>query len=173
MAARGQKPVPTALRLLRGNPGKRPLPVDPVVTAKLPTCPAWLGPEARSVWRTLGKQLEASGLIATIDRGTFAAYCVAAGRLAKAEAMIKALTEAGVDADGDTPAIPPASGLIATTPNGLVVKSAWLTISDKAIAQLAKLAPEFGMSPSARTRVAPAMGETAGDEFDREMGMGG
>ena len=48
MATRGRKPKPTALKLLEGNPGKRPLndrePVPPRAALK---CPAWLLPEAK------------------------------------------------------------------------------------------------------------------------------
>ena len=48
MATRGRKPKPTALKVLEGNPGKRPLndrePVPPKGTLK---CPAWLLPEAK------------------------------------------------------------------------------------------------------------------------------
>ena len=48
MATRGRKPKPTALKVLEGNPGKRPLndrePVPPKATLK---CPAWLLPEAK------------------------------------------------------------------------------------------------------------------------------
>ena len=43
MAIRGRKPKPTALKLLEGNPGKRPInehePVPPKGTVK---CPTWL-----------------------------------------------------------------------------------------------------------------------------------
>ena len=48
MATRGRKPKPTALKVLEGNPGKRPLndrePVPPRAALK---CPAWLLPEAK------------------------------------------------------------------------------------------------------------------------------
>ena len=48
MAARGRKPKPTALKVLEGNPGKRPLndhePIPPKGELK---CPSWLLPEAK------------------------------------------------------------------------------------------------------------------------------
>lgn len=54
MATRGRKPKPTALKLLEGNPGKRPInehePIPPKGTVK---CPSWLEQEAKrngSVW---------------------------------------------------------------------------------------------------------------------------
>ena len=46
MATRGRKPKPTALKVLEGNPGKRPLnenePIPPKGSIK---CPSWLLPE--------------------------------------------------------------------------------------------------------------------------------
>ena len=55
MAARGRKPKPTALKVLEGNPGKRPLndhePIPPKGELK---CPSWLLPEPKrngSAWR--------------------------------------------------------------------------------------------------------------------------
>ena len=48
MAVRGRKPKPTAIKLLEGNPGKRPLnesePLPPQGQIK---CPSWLLPEAK------------------------------------------------------------------------------------------------------------------------------
>jgi P27 family predicted phage terminase small subunit len=150
----GTKPTPTALRVVRGNPGKRPMPADPQVAAKLPSAPRHLTKEARAEWRRAGRALESAGLIATIDRALFEAYCTAYGRMVEAEKKIAEF------------------GLTDTTPNGMIVKSAWLQIADRAIAQLAKLAPEFGMSPSARTRVAPAQSEASADDFEELMSRG-
>ena len=62
MATRGRKPKPTALKVLEGNPGKRPMnmnePVPPKGTVK---CPAWLEPEAKKEWKRLASSLEAMG----------------------------------------------------------------------------------------------------------------
>ena len=43
MAQRGRKPKPTALKVLEGNPGKRPLNLyEPTPEGDLPECPEWL-----------------------------------------------------------------------------------------------------------------------------------
>ncbi len=48
MATRGRKPKPTALKVLEGNPGKRPLNLnEPKPEKKAPKCPSWLEPEAK------------------------------------------------------------------------------------------------------------------------------
>ncbi len=48
----GRKPTPTRLKLLRNNPGKRPLnPDEPQPEATLPEPPAHLSDEAKCEWQ--------------------------------------------------------------------------------------------------------------------------
>lgn len=48
MAERGRKPTPTAIKVLEGNPGKRPLNAnEPKPKKKAPRCPSWLEEEAK------------------------------------------------------------------------------------------------------------------------------
>ena len=48
------------------------------------------------------------------------------------------------------------SGLFVKTPNGFPVQSPWLSTSNKAMELCCKFLAEFGMTPSARTRVNPS-----------------
>jgi phage terminase small subunit len=58
MAGRGRPPKPTALKVLEGNPGKRPLNQnEPKPEKKAPNCPSWLLPDAKKEWRRLSKEL--------------------------------------------------------------------------------------------------------------------
>ena len=55
---RGRKPIPTALKRLAGNPGKRPLTArEPKTERKAPKCPRTLDAEARKEWRRVVKLL--------------------------------------------------------------------------------------------------------------------
>ena len=78
MAIRGRKPKPTALKLLEGNPGKRPInehePIPPKGTVK---CPTWLEPEAKKERKRLAPSLEAMGVLTQADLTAFAGYCQA------------------------------------------------------------------------------------------------
>jgi len=78
MATRGRKPKPTALKVLEGNPGKRPLnenePVPPKGSIK---CPTWLLPEAKKEWKRLAPPLEAMGVLTIADISAFEGYCQA------------------------------------------------------------------------------------------------
>ena len=57
---RGRRPKPTRLKMLTGNPGKRPLNGnEPRPAPAVPDCPAELGPLARTEWNRLVGELAA------------------------------------------------------------------------------------------------------------------
>jgi len=86
---RGRKPKPTGLKMLLGNPGKRPLnPNDPKLTPEIPTCPEWLDDKAQQEWHRLVPVLHKVGLLTTIDDMGLAALCTTLSRWAQAEAAI-------------------------------------------------------------------------------------
>src|SRR5713101_6600171 len=87
---RGRKPVPTTLKLLRGNPGKRPLnPDEPQPRVEIPPCPSHLSTEAKKEWRRSAKLLAELGLLASIDRAALALYCEAWARWVQAEEALQ------------------------------------------------------------------------------------
>ena len=58
MATRGRKPKPTAVKVLEGNPGKRPLNMyEPVPERRAPECPSWLNDEAKAEWDRLADKM--------------------------------------------------------------------------------------------------------------------
>lgn len=67
---------PTALKILAGNPGKRPLPADePVFDTAGTDVPDWLMGEAVKQWEKLSKALDANGMLNTTNRQSLATYC--------------------------------------------------------------------------------------------------
>jgi P27 family predicted phage terminase small subunit len=145
MGQRGPKPLPANVHLLRGNPSKKTTSqlvdgVSPLV--EIPQAPKHLKGEALKEWKIITIELEKLGLISKIDRAVLSMYCTAWGRHVDAENKIR---EMGAD------------GLVSETPNGFQVQSAWVNISNKAMEQCHKYLCEFGMSPSARSRVTPSM----------------
>ena len=64
----GRKPQPTALKELKGNPGRRPLNEDePKPEVHLPGPPSHLSPAARREWRRAGAFLVEMGLMTDLD----------------------------------------------------------------------------------------------------------
>lgn len=134
--SQGRKPLPTAIKVAKGNPGKRPLNADePKVAARLPACPVHLIGEARSEWNRTGKRLLRSGLISDLDTAAFAAYCQAWARWVEAEDKLRA------------------TGAVIKAPSGYPIQNPYLAIANKAIEQMKSFLTEFGMTPSSRSRV--------------------
>src|SRR3990167_6611297 len=87
---RGRKPKPTRLKLVEGNPGRRPLPEnEPEPVTELPPAPAHLDDAARAEWDRIGAQLLEQGLVSHLDMAALAAYCVDYSRWAFAEEEIR------------------------------------------------------------------------------------
>lgn len=149
----GRKPKPTSLKLLQGNPGKRPLNEnEPKPEPKLPAPPSHLSKEARKEWRRSGAFLLQLGLISDLDRAAFAAYCTAYGRWIEAEEALKTY------------------GVMIKSPSGFPIQSPYLAVANKAMAQMRSLLSEFGMSPATRTRVSTAPLVDEPDEFELLFG---
>jgi P27 family predicted phage terminase small subunit len=87
--ARGRKPTPTALKILRGNPGKRPLPkgeVQPPPAHLTP--PEWLSAPAQVHWHETAPLLHQQGLLTVLDTHAWAMACAAWERYLALSAVV-------------------------------------------------------------------------------------
>lgn len=147
MAARGRKPIPTAVKMLEGNPGKRNLNVkEPQPAKKAPRCPVWLEDEAKKEWKRMAKQLEQLGILTDIDMAAFAGYCQAYARWKEAEEFITQ------------------HGTIVKTPSGYWQQVPQVSIAQTYLKIMNKFCEQFGLTPSARSRLATDVGEDAGSD---------
>jgi P27 family predicted phage terminase small subunit len=145
---RGRKPKPTHLKLVTGNPGKRPLNQnEPQPARKLPSPPAVLYPEAKREWNRVATELHSLGLLTRLDRAALAAYCQSYGRWVIAERAIAEMAKAD----------PLTHGLIKPTKGG-GVPNAMVRTASHAMTEMVRYAGEFGMTPSARSRLSSAPG---------------
>ena len=136
MATRGRKPKPTALKVLEGNPGKRPLNEnEPKPENKAPRCPSWLEQEAKNEWRRMSKTLEAMGLLTLVDKAAFAGYCQAYARWKEAEEFLSK------------------HGTIFKTPSGYIQQVPQVSIAQTYLKVMKDFCSEFGLTPAARTRI--------------------
>lgn len=155
MGVRGRKPTPTHLRLIKGLKVKTTDVHEAKLPPELPEIPAHLSEEAKEEWNRIAQSLYACGLLTAIDRGVLAAYCQAYGRWVQAERAVAHARRTAGEA--------PAAGLIGTTTNGNVIVNPLVGIANKAMADMARYAVEFGMTPSARSRIS-AEARAAEDE---------
>lgn len=170
VGSRGPKPVPTNVHVLRGNPSKLPLSTllsgDGTVRpeTEIPDAPEWLSDEARAEWDRITPHLQKLGLVSSLDRAVLTAYCVAWSDFVWAEGRI-------IELGGD-------AGRIIKTHSGYQQVSALWTIKGNALDRLSRFAADFGLSPSARSRVTSgepvsgAQGELPGMEKPKEGGWG-
>lgn len=136
MATRGRKPKPTALKVLEGNPGKRPLNKnEPKPEKKAPRCPSWLEPEAKKEWRRMSKQLETLGVLTQVDAAAFAGYCQAYARWKEAEEFLSK------------------HGTIFKTPSGYIQQVPQVSIAQTYLKIMKDFCSEFGLTPSSRSRI--------------------
>jgi len=132
MAGRPRKP--SALRLVHGTRDKHKNKNEPKPDG-VATPPKWLSKAALKVWNELATELEAIGLLTSIDAPAFAVYCESYVELVQAEnELIK-------------------GGRTQTTKDGFVRKSPWLSVRDEAHKRMMQIGGQFGFSPSSRTKI--------------------
>lgn len=71
----GRKNIPTNLKILRGNPGKRALNKNEPTPGGMPNCPSHLDKMAKKEWKRFAPILHRLGLLTEVDGPAFAAYC--------------------------------------------------------------------------------------------------
>ena len=154
MATRGRKPKPTGIKELEGNPGKRKLNAnEPRPEKKAPSCPKWLETEARKEWKRLAKKMEQMGILTEVDMAAFAGYCQAYARWKEAEEFISQ------------------HGTIVKTPSGYWQQVPQVSIAQTYLKIMNKTAEQFGLTPSARSRiVADSTSQRGQDEMDDLLG---
>lgn len=173
MGARGPKPLPANVHALRGNPSHKSLAqlLDDVVRPEVsvPRAPEHFDEAALAEWRRITPHLKRLGLISQIDRAALVAYCDAWSEYVWAVGEIKRLN--AEEPEGERHG---SRGRIWDTPSGYKQISVAVQIRNRAAEQLARWLAEFGMSPSARSRVTasdPQLG-LPGIEKPQEGGWG-
>lgn len=141
MGRRGPAPEPTPLKLLKGNPGRRPInDREPQPKRRRPRCPHWLDADAKATWKQLVPELEQMGVLTRIDGNALARYCVLWCRWKRAEQFIAK--------HGEAYPIKDEKGNLK-----YLHQFPQVGVANKLAVQLTRLEQEFGMTPSARTRI--------------------
>jgi P27 family predicted phage terminase small subunit len=149
---RGRKPTPTDLRVLRGNPGHRPLNVDepqlPTVQADVfDTPPIELAGDtaASAEWSRLAPMLRTARQVTEAERGSLIALVQQWSRYLDANSKAAA------------------AGMVIKSPSGYPMANPYLGIANRALAHCMKLWAELGLTPSSRSRVSATPAPSAAD----------
>lgn len=146
MGLRGPKPKPNALKLLAGNPGRRPIQAaaGPRYAPGAPAMPKNLSKPARAVWKRTCRVMAAAGALAEADRDTLAAYCVAVAGLEECNALI--------DLEGfliDVPTVDRNGRLTGATVRKLHPA---IKVRSDLMGKVLLFARDLGLTPAARSR---------------------
>lgn len=133
---KGRKPIPTAIKRLNGNPGRRPLnDAEPKLPVGGFSCPKHLNALAKKEWRRVVVDMRVAGVLTRVDRAALEAYCVSYARWLQAEEEVER------------------EGITIVGPKGGVMKNPAVSVSLQERAIMHKFAAEFGMTPSSRSRL--------------------
>ena len=138
MAKTGTKPQPTKLKRLRGNPGGRPLnerEPQPKGKAKKPRGLTRSNPQLSKQWDRFGKPLEDLGLLTNLDAGAFRLMIQHYQFALEAAAIVNA------------------EGMMIEGHRGVRAKNPAMQLFKDNSNSFRRFAEQFGMMPSARTRL--------------------
>ncbi len=145
-----RRPVPVEIQKRRGNPGKRrlPAPIRFAPLERVPEPPADLGPVEQEAWTQVAGPLHEAGALQAIHLPLLRQFAVAVGMAERARLELES---------GD---------LVVKGSRGDILNPAFRAWS-QAVALVARLAAEFGGSPSSLTSI--GLGQLRGKSLQQEL----
>jgi P27 family predicted phage terminase small subunit len=141
----GRRPLPTAIKKLRGNAGKRKLnDAEPIALPGVPEMPDGLGEVAAKEWRSIVPELVQLGVLSKVDGKALAAYCHSFARWFQAERDVE---KYGVIVEEPILLMGAATGFFR------LKKNPACNVSETAMKTMKSFLVEFGMTPAARSRI--------------------
>ena len=137
MSKPGRKPKPTMIKMIQGNPGKRPIRKEPEFSGDT-NCPSWLGAAAKAEWKRIAPALRRYGLLSPLDRLALAGYCDSVAEWKNACEQI--------EKNGATVTYQTRTGQYTQ-------QSPFVSIRNRARKSMLQFGVEFGMTPSSRSNV--------------------
>jgi P27 family predicted phage terminase small subunit len=157
----GPKPKPPHLKVIEGNPGKRPIPTNhPKPAPAAPAAPNWnrllpgptaaqLRKDAAAEWKRVVPVLNNLGLLSVVDNAVLTDYCICWSRLLECERTLAI------------------EGMVKDTDRG-PAKHPLTTVAGQYRTALKTYVGELGLGPSSRGRLA-----VPGTESDNDVDLFG
>lgn len=143
---RGRKPLPKAILKLRNSSElrrRRHKNTEPEAPDGCPGCPSWLDTEGKREWKRTTAALASMGILSSADRAVIAGLCQNWSVFVRASRELNAMDGLGRDA-----------------------RATVATCSDSYKNYL-RACEQFGLTPSARTRIDTDIGGKKLDAFDQ------
>jgi P27 family predicted phage terminase small subunit len=133
---KGRKPKPTHLKLISGNPGKRPLnDAEPIPLGDLSEPPDWLTESQKAGWNYAIEHAPAC-LLKKLDRSALVVWVVAEDLHRQASENVAKY------------------GILTEAPNtGYPMQSPYLPVVNKQAQIMLKVAEQLGFTPASRSRI--------------------
>lgn len=154
MPGRGPPKKPTALKIIAGNPGNKPLPKNepkPAALDSLAVPDELTGIDARAAWSRVAPKLRRMHVLSEADVDALMLYCRECQVYAEAERLIAR------------------DGVTIDTEQG-IKKHPAVTVLHEAATQMRNLMQSFGMTPASRASVEKLEERAPGsawDDFER------
>jgi P27 family predicted phage terminase small subunit len=141
----GPTPTPPHLKLLKGNPGRRPIKAnpEPEVSPEIPSPPEFLSPIAKDEWWRIAGELRRLQLLTPLDVGVFSVYCQSHANWIEAE---RELAKAAA-------ADPQTGGLLVKGSHGQLMANPLLRVVSAAAGRMMDAATQLGLTPASRSRI--------------------
>jgi P27 family predicted phage terminase small subunit len=140
-----RRPKPTAIKVLEGNPGGRPLNTEePKPKSGIPEMPKELRKTAQREWRRVSVDLDTLGLITVVDGKALAMYCDA---YADWEVAQRECVKSGMWYEEPI-----------VSKDGMVVgykhkQAPWFNVKCMAMKMMKAYLIEFGLTPASRSKL--------------------
>jgi P27 family predicted phage terminase small subunit len=142
--AGGTHRKPRALKLLEGNPGKRPIEAEVPFMREDPVKPADLSEDAAWLWDQVVEQMRTVGLLKPLDAASLEVVCETFARWREAVRFRRERQ------------------LLSKNSQGVVV-APWIGVEERASREFRAWCAEYGLTPAAEKNLAPD-DDGAGDD---------
>ena len=150
---RGRKPKPTALKLVAGNPGKRPLPKgEPDPPGDLFAPPTGMTEQQAVIWRHAIDDAP-KGLLRHLDRELLTEWVRAVAELNTADLELQKSGPVVKQGGGERKTTKPDGSTVTTIRSDTWVVSPWAKARRDAFDRMMKATSELGFSPTSRSRI--------------------
>ncbi|MGB4248536.1 MAG: phage terminase small subunit P27 family [Pseudohongiellaceae bacterium] len=151
---KGRRPTPTFLRIVKGNPGRRPIPKDePRPKRVIPSCPDYLSQSGQVAWGRLSVLLDRMGVLTEADAAALERLCDCYTDIMECRKLIAR--------DGRTYKV------TTMTSDTLIKSNPAVNQLRAADAQFKSYLVEFGLTPAAKGKVSGAQDTEAVDPLDQ------
>ena len=151
----GRPPLPTHIKLVKGTARPHRLnPDEPKPPLVVPEPPSHLSEQEKAKFTSTAEMLVRRGVMTELDAGALARYAVVWCRWVDAEAEIKK------------------RGPVVKTTSDNIIQNPFLAVANKCMVQMAQIESEFGLTPSARSRIRMEMPSDTVDPFEEFLNRG-